>query len=186
MKKIFCKIFINKSDKKTMPNLVWGFSLIETIIYLAIFTVMSVLVINSFITILSSFNKTNIDRRMLESGSAVMEKMSREIRQAKNVDIANSTLGSTPGVLQLNSTDDDGNPVIIKFIVENQSFNLYRNGVLVGNLLNKNISITNLIFRRVSTTNSEAVKIEMILQYSDGRDVRTENFYNTIVLRGGY
>ena len=163
-----------------------GFSIIEIMVYLAIFTALSVLVINSFIVILSSFNTTNMNRKLLESGTVSMERISREIRQAKNIDIVNSILDTSPGTLQLNSTDSGGNSMIIKLINENGSLNLYKNNTLQGNLLGANLSITNLIFRRIATTQSEAVKIEMTLRYSLGHKTKSENFYDTVVLRGGY
>lgn len=163
-----------------------GFSIVEIIIYLAIFTTLSVLVINSFMTILSSFNTTNVNRRLLESGSFIMERMSREIRQAKNIDMANSILGSSPGILQLNSTDPAGAVMIIKFVRLNQLLYLYKDGNSIGNLTDNDTRITNLVFRRIVTTEGEAVKIEMTLEYTSGRITKSENFYNTIVLRGGY
>jgi len=164
-----------------------GYSIIEIIIYLAIFTALSILVINSFIVILSSFNKTDINRKLLESGSVSMERISREIRQAKNVDITNSTIGTNPGVLQLNTTDSGGNTIYVKFKKENDgSLKIYENSVNGNNLLTQYITATNLIFRRITTTQSEAVKIEMTLEYSRGGITRSENFYDTVVLRGGY
>ncbi len=167
-------------------NLICGYSIIEILVYLAIFTALSIVVINSFIVILSSFNTTNMNRKLLESGSVVMERMSREIRQANSVDIAGSSFGSSPGVLQLNSTDESNNGIVIKFAVVDQALNLYQDGNLLGNLLGQNVSITSLIFRKISTTNSEAAKIEMTLQYSKGQMIKSVNFYDTIVLRGGY
>ena len=164
-----------------------GFSIVEIIAYLAIFTALSILVINSFIVILSSFNTTNMNRKLLESGTVSMERISREIRQAKNIDIANSSLGSNPGILQLNSTDSGGNALVIKFKDENNGqLNLYSDGSLKGNLLGQNVTITSLIFNRISTTQSEVVKIEMTLRYSLGHKTKSENFYDTVVLRGGY
>lgn len=176
---IITKIFNKKR------NLVFGYSIIEILVYLAIFTSLSILVINSFITILSSFNTTNMNRKLLESGSIVMERVSREIRQAESIDIANSSFNNSSGALQLNSTDG-GTPAIMKFIVANGDLNLYKDGNLLGNLLEQDISVTSLIFRRISTTSSEAVKIEMTLEYSKGQSTRSENFYDTVILRAGY
>ena len=163
-----------------------GYSIVEILVYLAIFTALSVLVINSFIIILSSFNITNMNRKLLESGSMSMDRISREIRQAKNIDITNSSLGSNPGTLQLNSTDSSGNPMTIKFVKENGNLNLYKNGSLGGNLLGNNLLLTYLTFDRIVTPKSEAVKIKMTLQYSGKNTTKSENFYDTIILRGGY
>lgn len=163
-----------------------GYSIVEIIVYLAIFTAISVLVINLFIVVLGSFATTRTNRDLLESGSTSMERIAREIRQAKNVDVVNSMLNSSPGILQLNSTDSTGTVMLVKFSVSDGTLNLYENGTLVGNLLGQNISATSLIFRRITTTNGEAVKIELTLQDNLSKSLQTANFYNTIILRGGY
>jgi hypothetical protein len=175
--------YIFKSNFFKKDNFIRGYSIVEIIVYLAIFTAISILVINSFLVILSSFNKTNMNRKLLESGSIVMERVSREIRHANSIDIVNSALGANPGILQLNMSAGG----YMKFKEEiNGELYLYNNSSTGNNLLGQNVSLTNLIFRRITTTESEAVKIEMTLQYSDGKNIKSENFYNTIVLRGGY
>jgi Tfp pilus assembly protein PilW len=160
-----------------------GYSLVEIIVYLAIFTAISILVINSFIIILSSFETTNMNRKLLESGVVSMERISREIRQAQNVDPS-----STSTILVLNSTDSSEDPMVVKFLNEGGLLNIYKNNNEdpEGNLLGQNISVTSLVFRHITTTESEAVKIEMTLQYSMGNNTKSENFYDTIILRGGY
>ncbi len=158
-----------------------GYSMVEILVYLAVFTATSILVINSFVVVISSFNITRIHRDLLEAGSTVMERMSREIRQSTGVDVVNSTISTSPGVLSLttaNGTD--------KFITSSGSVAFYSNGVLVGNLFGSNISVTNLVFRRITTTAGEAIKIEMTLQDTRGRLTRSANFYNTIILREVY
>lgn len=163
-----------------------GYSLIEMIVYLAIFTSVSVLVINSFITVLGSFSATRTNRDLLESGAVVIERITREIRQAESIDTINSVFNSSPGALQLNSIDSGGSQMTIKFSVTNGAINLYEGGTLVGNLLGQNITATSLVFRRITTTNGEGVKIELTLQDNISKNLQTANFYNTIILRGGY
>lgn len=163
-----------------------GYSVMEIIVYIAIFSFFSITVINSFSAVLGSLSQSRTDRDLLESGSTVMERITREIRQATSVDVVNSTLSSTPGVLQLNSTNSGGSAMIIKFITSSGALNLYQDGALVGNLLGQNISVTSLIFRRITLTNGEAVKVELTLQDTRSKTSRSENFYSTIVLRGSY
>ncbi len=163
-----------------------GYSIAEIIIYLAIFTAISIAVINSFIVIVGSFNTTRTYRDLLESGSVSMERISREIRQAQSVNLANSTFGSNPGVLELNTTDASGNVITISFHISNNALNIYQNGVLVGNLLGQNISANSLIFRHIVTTNGEAIKVELTLQDTNSKTNQSANFYDTIILRGSY
>jgi len=163
-----------------------GFSLIEMIVYLAIFTGISVLVINSFIVISSSYATIRSNHDLLESASNSMERIGRDIRQASSVDTANSLLGVSNGSLQLNSTDSSGNPMTIRFTLTNGMINLYENGVLVNNLLGQNIRATNLTFRNIITTEGQAVKIEMTIQNQLSKQQQSINLYNTIILRDSY
>lgn len=180
---LFIYLIFLTNMKNTRKN---GYSLMEMLIYLAIFTMLSILVINSLITVMTSFSTTRTNRDLLESGSTAIERISREIRQAKTVDTTNSTLGSSPGVLQLNSTDGSGNALLVKFMVSSGALNMYTGGTLKDNLLGQNITVNNLVFRRISTTNGEAVKIELTLQDNSSKTTKTANFYDTIILRGGY
>ncbi len=160
---------MNKRNKKN------GYSVIEILVYLAIFTSISALVINLFITILSSLNVTNANRRLVEAGQISMDRISREIRQAQSIDAS-----STSDSLILNGDN------LINFRKENNELNLYKNGSLEGSLISDDVSVINLVFRPISTVESQAVKIEMNISYSKGGYTKSENFYNTIVLRGGY
>ncbi|MFA7315587.1 MAG: hypothetical protein WC059_02175 [Candidatus Paceibacterota bacterium] len=163
-----------------------GYSVIEILIYVALFATLSIAVINSYTVVLASFGATRVNRELLEAGSTIMERMSREVRQATSVDVTSSVLGSSLGVLQLNTTDTAGYVTTSKFIIENGLLNMYTGGSLVGSLSGAHVSITNLIFRKITTTEGEAIKIELTIQNSTSKTLRTENFYNTIVLRGTY
>jgi hypothetical protein len=175
---------VNVIKSKFFPKriLISGYSIVEILVYLAIFTVISILVINLFITIIASFNTSSINRKLLESGSISMERISREIRQAKNIDIANSSSDS----LQLNSTDNLGVNTIIKFSSLNGDLNLHKDNILIGNLLNENVILNSLIFKQIVTDKGGVVKVEISLTCTEGRITKTENFYNTIILRGSY
>ncbi len=159
-----------------------GYSLVETIIYLAIFTFISIFVINSFITIMSSFWVTNYNRNILESGITSLERITREIRQAESID----TINTTSTNLVLNGEDESGNPRTVRFTLSDGAINFYENGNLLGDLTHPDTIISNLSFTRISNTESEAVKIQMTIS-SDGSNIeRSENFYSTIILRGSY
>lgn len=163
-------------------NNIKAFSLIEIVIYIAIFTVLSIVVINSFIIVLSSFSTIRTNHNLLNSGSIAMEKITREIRQADSIDIINST----SEVLQLNSTDSSSNPIIVKFAKVGNAINMYRDDVLIGNLLTSKIIVDSISFIRTSNTKSEGEKINMVLKDTQSKGNRTESFYNTVILRGTY
>ena len=167
-------------------NLQSGYSIVEIIIYIAVFAVLTTVVMNSFIVLTSFYNQNRTHHDLLENGNSVMERLSREIRTANNIRTGTSTLGSNPGVLDLDSVDSSNNTQTVKFSTTNGALNLAVNGTSVGNLLGPNIQVTSLVFRKITTTNSTAVKIEMTLKDTKDATNLVENFYDTIILRGGY
>jgi prepilin-type N-terminal cleavage/methylation domain-containing protein len=163
-----------------------GFSLIEIIIYVALFSVLAGVVINSFVVVVGSFSETKTNRDLQESGATTMERISREIRQAKAIVVGNSSLSTTPGAIELSVTDSLGTSHIVKFIMENNAINMYQDGTFSANLLGQNIIPTSLIFRYITTNTGSAIKVEMVIQDNRGKGHRAVNFYDTIILRGDY
>ncbi len=176
-------MYLNKL-KMNKKKLVYGFSIIEIVVYLAIFTAISIVVINSFIVVLSSFREIRSNHDLLNSGTSSMERISREIRQAKNIDLVNSQINGGES-LQINSTNIDNTNTVIKIIREGDELNIYKDNELVGNLLTQNTIVTSLSFYRILTTNSEGIKIKMTIQDTKSKTKKTESFYDTVVLRGG-
>lgn len=163
-----------------------GYTLIELIVYVAIFAVFSVLATNSLLTMTRVFAENRV-MRDLNSGAVVsMERISREIKGANSIDVALSTFSSNPGVLTLNSTDASGVARTVKFYVSDGILKIDENGTYLGDLTSQYVTVSNIIFRTFSTPQSSVIKIEMTLTSTRGNLVRTENFYNTISLRGDY
>lgn len=162
-----------------------GFTLMEILIYVAIFVMLAGVVITSFTVVVGTFSNSQTNRDLQESGSTSMERMVREIRQANTVN-PSSNLGVTPGNLELATVDSGGAAATVRFVFENNAVNMYKNGALQDNLLGQNVVPTSLIFRKISTSNGTAVRIEMTLKDNRGKDHRTASYYDTVILRGAY
>lgn len=156
-----------------------GFSLIEVLFYIALMAILSVLVINAIITMTKSFKETTIKTELKES-SAIMEKISREIKQANSI----STITSTD--LKLNTTDEGGAAKTVEFLLSGTNLQYLENNVLTGNLNTPNISVTGITFTQVSTAEGQAVKVSLTVRSASDSLSRTFDFYNTLVLRGSY
>ena len=156
-----------------------GYTLIEILFYIALFSVLTLAIINSFITMTKAFKEISIQSDLVQS-SLVIERMSREIRQAYGINsIATSDL-------KLNTKDELDNNETVRFLLSGSDIQLFENDVLTGNLNTPNIQVVNLSFTQITTVNGNAVKIS--LSVKSGRDTtnRVENFYNTVLLRGDY
>ncbi len=161
-----------------------GFTLVEMIIYIAFFAVLSVLAINSTLIVMKSFYSIRLSQNINQSATVGLERMSREIRNAYGIDTVNSVFIANLGRLTLNTKDSSGADTTIEFYVSNNQLRIKEGGVDKGSLMTKNAVLTNLVFRQISNPNSRAVKIEMTIRDTRGTLQKDVVFYNTIILRG--
>lgn len=162
-----------------------GFTLVETIIYVAAFAILSTAALQATIVVMKSFYTLRLNQSVNVSATVALERMSREIRNAYDIDTAQSTLGSSPGRLTINTKDELGANITIEFYVDSASkLNMKVDGVDNGPLVTKTVTVTNLVFRQITTTYSKAIKIEMTLHDSRGATTQSSKYYDTIVLRG--
>ncbi len=156
-----------------------GYTILEVLFYISFFAVFSLIVIDAMITMAKSFKETSIQGELMQSG-VIMEKISREIRQAYDI------VSISANDLQLNTTDSDGENKTLEFLLSGNNIQLIENNVLTGNLNPPNIAVTDLTFTQIITAESKAVKIFLTVKSVNDVLARTFDFYDTIVLRGGY
>lgn len=162
---------------KNIHKMKSGYTLIEIVIYIAVLAMISIIVVNSFIVSLSSSKIAFSKRNLQEAGINIIERMTREIRDAGDIVDANSIFDNNPGAIEVDGAN------IIKFNINSGSLDMYKDDVLYGSLSGPKVTVSSLVFRKIVTPTSEAVKIELVLMDSLGRSA---NFYNTVVLRGSY
>lgn len=161
-----------------------GFTLVEMIVYIAFLTILSILAINATLIFMKSFYSVRLTQNVNQSATVALERMSREIRNAYDIDGTQSTFNTNPGRLTLKTKDASNANTTIEFYVSGNQVGIKEGGVDEGSLMTKNATITNLIFRQITTPNSKAIKIEMTLHDARGTLQQDVSFYDTIVLRG--
>lgn len=165
-----------------------GFTLIEIIIYTAILALIFALVVNSLAVVIKAFNQGRLAIKINNSAEVAMDRMVREIRAAYDID-ANSELDSHPGrlILITDSLIIPGSTTTLEFYLDLGRIMVEEEGDFVEALTSSDLTVTNLIFRQITAPSmSKAVKIEMEIQGSSGNYQKTENFYNTAILRKSY
>lgn len=168
MKKFFTK---NKNTN--------GYAVLELLFYISLFAVLSLVVINAMITMTQAFRETTLQAEFLQGGS-IMERISREIRQAYDI----SSISATS--LSLNTSDSAGVNKTLGFTFSGGNIQLIDSGSSVGNLNPTNIVVNDLNFTQITTTEGKAVKIILTITSSNDSQGRTVDFYDTVVLRGSY
>ncbi len=175
-----CKAFpISNGMKKFTKNKQGGYAVLETIFYIALFAILSMAVISAIVAMGKSYSTAAASAELMQN-SAIMERMSREIRQANAI----NTISATS--LKLDTKDEAGTAKTIRFTLSGTNIELYDNDALVGNMNTPNSPITALLFTEITTAKGKAVKVSFTAQNSRGGITRTESFYDTVVLRGDY
>lgn len=132
-----------------------GTSLIEGVIYLALFAVLSLVVTQLVFNMHNAFAKARLRRTVHEQATGALERMIREIRLAQSVDGSLSSMDVNPGTLVLNTvvSDTDATPIVRKFFVQNNTLML-QEGSAPAIALTSTTRITNLVFHAAGMTKS--------------------------------
>ena len=158
-----------------------GLSLIETMIYIAILLAVLLLFVNLIISISKSYVTIRMIRKLDLAAVSSMDRITREIRNASNINIA-SLLGINPSKLVL----DNANATQSAFSVIDNQLHIEIDGIDNGSLLPAGITAPVFNIRRVLTGHSMGVKIEMTLENKEGNNTRDQKYYSTVIIRGSY
>lgn len=180
------RIFTKLKAKSLPLKASVGFSLIEMIVYISLLTVIMVSVVNMLLVMSRANSFYKVSRHIQSSAVFALDRIVRDIRNAQSVDLIGSTLGASPGVLILNTTQATGTPEIIQFYVSAGALRVKQDGGDIGPLTLSDVSVQNLVFRHINTGISQAVKVELTLSSGAGSFARSANFYATAVLRDSY
>lgn len=163
-----------------------AFTLVEMVVYSAILGVIAVLATNSTLAMTRAFTDLRVSRDLNSSATALFERLTRDVRSAYDIDAAQSTFGSNPGRLMLNTKDSGGANTTIEFYVTGNRVNIREGGVDQGSIMTTSTSASSFIVRELANTNTKAVKVEATISATRGGITKTRNFNTTVVLRGTY
>lgn len=167
------------SKRSSKRELVWGFSLIEMIVYTAILGFVMVFVVFSSVYVGRSYKLLKSERAFAVSGSAAVDRLIREARGADTVDDSGSVYGTHPGEITLQ-------PGNVRFFIEDGALKLQEGVEVIGALTTPDVTVTDFLAYKVITPHSEALRIELELESRVGDTVRNKRFFGGAVLKGSY
>jgi len=171
------------NDMKKLFNNSRGFSLLETLIYVALLASIIVVLINVMVGIATSQRSIISQRNIENSAMITLDRITRELRQATGVDAGSSTLGTNPGVLVLDGLDASENPRTVEFYITDSTIYLEEDSIITGPLTHPDVRVSSLIFHLFTGTNSQGVRTELVLESGTSTHYRRETFYSTAILR---
>lgn len=138
-----------------------------------------------------AFKETAIQRELMQGGN-IMERISREVRQSYGISLINTnslklyTKNPISTYEEGRLYDPDITDKTIEFSLSGTDLEFLRNGGFMGNLNTTNISVEDVVFTEISTSRGKAVKIFLRIKSLHDLSARSQDFYNTVVLRSEY
>ncbi|KKW13873.1 MAG: hypothetical protein UY54_C0026G0006 [Parcubacteria group bacterium GW2011_GWA2_50_10b] len=163
-----------------------GSTLIETVIYIFIFALLSGVMASALFSITRSYAIIESSVTLETTAETALERIVRETRNSLSIDAVESVLGSSPGTLVLNTTDENGAAATLAFSLSGEAVRVKENGIDIGPLSSGKARVTRLLFTPVNTVNSSAVRIEMVVESGQDANYKSKIFHTSAVLRGSY
>jgi len=175
------KIEMTRKIYKKEKNIT-GISLIETIIYITITTIVLVFIVNLMLSSSSAFKNFKVSRDIKNSAIISIDRIVNETRKAVSVDDGLSLFNNPNGKLTLNMPD--GSKMV--FFLDSGILKIENDGVIEGSLSLHDVFISSLIFKMINNTKGKAIKIEMNIRDKENDFIKSENFFMTVILQGSY
>lgn len=165
----------------TTRRLQSGYSIMELVVYIALFVVISLVLIRSLLTVMRTYAAAQSYRALQNSGELAMERITREIREATTASA--STCATTPGTLSLSGTDTNGASHSAAFSVSGGTLRLAIDGGSASSLTTSEVTVSSLTFCSFTTAVGTGIKTKLVLTTTKGV-ITPATFYSTILLRG--
>ncbi len=162
-----------------------GFTLLETLIYLALFVIVSIVVSLILLSTTNAFLLAYNRRTAGTDGQNTLVRVVLETRQATSIDVANSVLGANLSTLQLNTTDSGGSPTTVKFFVATSTLFVQTGANTAQALTSSSTKVSKFMATRFSTASSEGINFDLTV-IAGSRASSTGTFSGTAVVRGSY
>src|SRR3989338_2805509 len=164
-----------------------GFTIIEVLTYLMLFSLISLFIMQMLIQTMKSFNAFRASRENNDAAIYVMERLTRDVRRSTSINGAQSVLGTSPGRLSLNTVNASGTAMTIEYVVATSTLRVRENGDDQGALTLSRTKVTELTFNTAtSTASTTALRIKLRLETRRSAITTSNYFSNTILLRGTY
>jgi hypothetical protein len=173
-------------------NMQSGVTLIETLLYMALFTVLSGVMVTALITTMGSLQEIRMTRALLHTTTSGFDRMIFEVRNADALVLQDSTLGTDPSSITVQRTED-GITVTHRFFLENGSLVVEQNGIMLGPLHPTGVSFDRFLVRSISANpdagqgiNSRFVSFDIRMTAQAGARTKSIDTLFGVVIKGSY
>lgn len=154
-----------------------GVTLIETLIYLALSSVLLSVFVSFALNIKQIHVRQSIMGEVDANMRLALDTIGETIRTSVSVNIASSTFNQDPGILSLNMPQNEKNPTVFKLNQDNGYLVIQEGTSTPVELTNQKISIKNFVFEKLpGSPKHTQIKMYATFSYSNTNNTN-EYFY---------
>lgn len=163
-----------------------GFTVIELLVYLAIFTAVSVASISLLLSLQELYGQYLVKQDLLLTGSGIMERVLLEVREGSGVNIGESAFAtSTAGVLAI-ETFEQGSGTSTTYIEYDSGTVSVRDTAGVVSLMRPGSVVDGLTFYHYEANGIDLVRIAVTVTASRGSYTESMTLQGAAIIRGSY
>ncbi len=177
MKFLSCKIK-NRFNNK-------GFSLLETVIYIALMTIILASLIFLIDQASHTYSMLKSNRGIERSAINVMNKISEIASVSTKIEMADTVFEDNSGSIAMIEFNNEGTEsTTTKFYLESGRVVMAQNGSVLGPITLAESNVTKLMFKNMSTSTINGFKVELSIDNaSSSAEYMSKAFYNSYILR---
>jgi hypothetical protein len=182
---------IKKQEKRACPakslrtGRSGGFSLIEILLYASGMIVLVSVLILMTIQVYRIYGEVTVGPRVDRAGILTLDKIIKDIRSGKNINLSQSVMGSPDGTLYIVSSENSSNVNKI-YDLDNGRITYREDAGSLNFVTPSDMNITKFQMKYMTTPISEGVRVEITITYKDGTEIKTKEFSGFAVLRQSY
>lgn len=162
-----------------------GFTLIELLLYISGLLILGTILVSMIIQFYGIYKEIVAIPRADRTGLLVVDRITKEIRSAKSINMLDSKFATTTGAIVLDVVEE-GSSVEKKFYVQNGKIFYQKDSEEQESLSSSDFTVSNFNFTLVQTPISEAVRFTMEIQFKTRDDVQTKSYSGFAILRESY
>ncbi len=162
-----------------------GFTLVEFLVYISGMIIISAILTMVVVQFYGIYKDLILVPRADRAGLMIVDRITRELRVANQVDSINSVFGSTNGVIVFD-VYNSGSLTKKRFFVEDGIVKYQENNGEIQSLTSENLNVSNLNFTLANTDVSSAVRLNVEIQYNDRDGIETKDYTGFAILRESY
>ncbi|MEI6480371.1 MAG: hypothetical protein WCO12_02505 [bacterium] len=156
-----------------------GFTFVETLVYIAVFTLISGALIELMFFTQSTFNKINSSEGIESSANIFLESLSRDVHDSASSTIENSQL-------TLYEKDGSGNIYTVEYSTTTDNMLVMSQNGYTKTMTDPETLVSNLSFTDILTPHSKALGVEVSFKNIKSDEAANNTFWATYILKGSY